>query len=88
VPLLQLIVAHPAGSITDADLGTIKRAQAILSDTTMSELIDEDPKAHESLNDALRHQVVVSCQRLRVYLEVIDRLMAIYNQSVASSKPL
>jgi hypothetical protein len=52
----------------------------------MSELIDEDVKAQESFDDSVRHQIVIQCQRLRVHLSLIDRLMSIYNQSVASAK--
>ena len=57
----------------------------VLSDVIMSEIIDEDPKAQESFSDSLRHQIVITCQRLRVYLHLADRLMDLFNQSIASS---
>jgi gamma-glutamyl:cysteine ligase YbdK (ATP-grasp superfamily) len=51
----------------------------------MSELINEDDRAHEAFNDALRHQVVVASQHIRVHLRVVDRLMDLYNKSIAAT---
>lgn len=74
----------PNGGFSAIDRDAIKRARDILADTTMSEIIDEDSKAQESFNDSLRHQIVITCQRLHVHLHLIDRLMVLYNQAAAS----
>jgi hypothetical protein len=71
----------PKEAVSAVDRDSIKRARDVLSDVIMSEIIDEDPKAQESFNDSVRHQIVITCQRLRVYLHLVDRLMDLYNQS-------
>jgi hypothetical protein len=65
------------------DRETIQHACDIIFNPTMSELVDEDVKAAEAFQDALRHQVVVTVQQIRVTLQVIDFLMELYNKSRA-----
>jgi hypothetical protein len=86
---LASVLDDPISSAISAiDHDSVKRARDVLSDVIMSEIIDEDPKAQESFSDSLRHQIVITCQRLRVYLHLTDRLMDLFNQSIAStSKP-
>jgi hypothetical protein len=47
----------------------------------MNELAKEDPQDHEEYKAAVRQQVVVTFQRLRVLLLVLDTLMETYNAS-------
>jgi hypothetical protein len=85
--LLRLSFLAPFGEgISKVNRSSVKRARDVISDAVMSELIDEDVKAQESFIDSVRHQIVVHCQRLRVHLTLIDRLMGIYNQSVVPVK--
>jgi hypothetical protein len=85
--LLRLSFLAPFGeAISKANRSSVKRARDVISDVVMAELIDEDVKAQESFIDSVRHQIVVHCQRLRVHLTLIDRLMGIYNQSVVPAK--
>lgn len=85
--LLHLSFLAPFGeAISKANRSSVKRARDVISDVVMAELIDEDVKAQESFIDSVRHQIVVHCQRLRVHLTLIDRLMGIYNQSVVPAK--
>ncbi|KAF8805164.1 hypothetical protein BYT27DRAFT_7258268 [Phlegmacium glaucopus] len=82
----QKSLDHPAGAITDMDHNTIKHACDIVFDSIVSKIIDEDPKAQEAFDDALCHQIVVTCQCLHIYLQLADRLMDTYNQSISSPK--
>ena len=50
----------------------------------MNELISEDTDASLSLADSIRHQVIAFSQRLRIDLFIIDKLMSMYNETVAS----
>ena len=52
----------------------------------MSEIVDEDLKAREYYQASLHSQIIISSQNLRVSLQVIDRLMELFNKSNASSK--
>jgi hypothetical protein len=85
-PLFLILICssldHPAGVITEAARAAILRGRDILSDPLISELNNDNPQAQESFQNSLRYQVVVSCQRLHVLLQLIDRLMELYNQSL------
>lgn len=72
--------------ISDSDRLMIQRARDLFREAVVAEIIDEDPKSLESYHNALRHQIVVACQRLRAYLALANHLMDTYNASVASSK--
>lgn len=72
--------------ISDADHDAIQRTRDILSNAVIADLIVEDPKSLESFHSATRHQIIVICQSLRLYLVLIDHLMDIVNQSSASAK--
>lgn len=73
-------------AISQANRALVKDARSVISDATMIELLAEDPKAHLSYEDGVRHQIVVNCQHLRIHLNVIDHLMGLYNLSVGSAK--
>jgi hypothetical protein len=85
-PLFLILICfssdHPAGVITEADRAAILRGRDILSNPLISELNNDNPQAQELFQNSLRYQVVVSCQRLHVLLQLIDRLMKLYNQSL------
>ena len=68
------------------DLVTIKRTREIVTDPTISALVKEDNQAHIAFHDGIRHEIVVNCERLRVHLSLIDRLMSIYSLSIANAK--
>jgi hypothetical protein len=74
-----------SGFILPINRDTIHRACDIVFNPTMSELVREDAKATTSLQDALRHQVVVISQQVHVCLQVLDYLMDLYNKSRVSS---
>ena len=68
------------------DIVSIKRTCEIVTDPLVSALVKEDNQAYLAFNDGVRHEIVVNCERLRVHLSLIDRLMSIYNLSVANAK--
>jgi len=68
------------------DIVSIKRTREIVTDPLVSALVKEDNQAYLAFNDGVRHEIVVNCERLRVHLSLIDRLMSIYNLSVANAK--
>jgi hypothetical protein len=82
---LTLSLDRASAAITEIDFDAINRARALISDTVISELVNEDVRAREAFNDALRHQVVVCCQHVRAHLRVVDRLMDLYNKSIAAT---
>jgi hypothetical protein len=50
----------------------------------IKEIEKEDSATPELFVGALRHQIVFSCQHLRVCLAAIDQLMSEYNKVMAS----
>jgi hypothetical protein len=64
----------------------ITRARTLISDAIMSEIQFEDPKAQDSFENAVRHQIVMVCQNLRISLILIDHLMYLYNDALAAGK--
>jgi hypothetical protein len=47
----------------------------------MMEIAKEDPQGHAEFQDAVRHQIVATYQRLRILLMILDTLMEKYNAS-------
>ena len=74
------LLDQPIEGVSIIDFGSIRRARDILADSIMSEIINEDPQSQAAFKDSLHHQIVITCQRLRVYLHLVDRLMALFNQ--------
>lgn len=52
----------------------------------MSEIQYKDPKAPESFENAVRHQIVIICQNLCISLILVDHLMYLCNDVLASAK--
>ena len=52
----------------------------------MYDIQQEDPAAQTSFEDTVHHQIVLGCQRLRITLVIIDKLMALYNDAVSAGK--
>jgi hypothetical protein len=65
--------------IGDADLDIIKRVRDVLSDATMSEILNQDPFGPSALQDAVRQQIFTICTRLRVSLILVNKLMTVSN---------
>jgi hypothetical protein len=72
------------GIIGNFDRDAVKRAQDLIADVVISELVAEDPSSQDAFQNSLRHQVVLACQSLRVSLIIIDKLMSMYNNSISS----
>jgi len=52
----------------------------------MYDIQQEDPSAQTSFEETIRHQIVLGCQRLRITLVIIDKLMNMYNDAVSAGK--
>ena len=52
----------------------------------MYDIQQEDPSAQTSFEETVRHQIVLGCQRLRITLVIIDKLMTLYNDAVSAGK--
>jgi hypothetical protein len=74
------------GVLSDLDRDSLIRARELITDLVMSEIQHEDPKGQSSFEDAVRHQIVASCQRIRILLLVTDQLMGMYNDAVTTGK--
>jgi hypothetical protein len=67
-------------SITgDLDRQIIQRARDVITNATISEIINEEPNGPAAFREAVRVQILALCTRLRVSLAIIDALMAIAN---------
>jgi hypothetical protein len=65
--------------IGDLDLQAIQRARDVVTNTTMAEIMREEPDGPAAFRDAVRQQVLALCIRLKISLVVIDRMMALAN---------
>lgn len=63
----------------------IKRVRNVLTDITMSEILDEDPQGPAAYRQAVVQQIIMLCTRLRVSLIVVDKLMAVANSLAKDS---
>jgi len=61
------------------DKDVVAHAREVVSNSIMSEIAKEDPQGQAEYQDAVRHQVVATFQRIRVLLLVLDTLMETYN---------
>jgi hypothetical protein len=76
---LTYILAVPANLVGDVDFDIIKRTRDVLTDITMTEILNEDPQGPTAFRDAVRQQIVALCTRLRVSLVIVDKLMLVAN---------
>ena len=63
------------------DKDVVAHARDVVAHSIMSEIAKEDPQGQVEYQDAVRHQVVATFQRIHVLLLVIDTLMETYNLS-------
>jgi hypothetical protein len=68
-----------AKTLNSVDRDMVNRARDIAANTLMSDLAKEDPQAETEYQDAVRHQIVASFQRLRLYLLMLDTLLEAYH---------
>lgn len=61
------------------DIDIVHRVREILTDTTMAEILNDEPQGSNAFRDAVRQQIFALCTRLRVSLIIVDKLMAISN---------
>jgi hypothetical protein len=74
-----LSLAIPASLIGSVDSDVIKRVRDVLTDITMTEILNEDPQGPAAYRQAVVQQIVMLCTRLRVSLVVVDKLMTVAN---------
>ena len=63
----------------------IQRARDVVTNATMTEIMNAEPDGPTAFRDAIRQQIFALCTRLRVSLVVIDKLMALANSLIAKS---
>ena len=61
------------------DRDIVQRVRDIITDSTMTEIMNEEPNGPLAFRDAIRQQVLALCTRLRVGLIIVDKLMALSN---------
>jgi len=69
----------PASLIGDLDREIVQRAREVVTDATISEIINDEPQGPAAFRDAVRQQILALCTRLRISLVIIDKLMALAN---------
>jgi hypothetical protein len=77
--LRNYFTAIPTSLIGSVDADIIKRVRDVLSDATMSEILDEDLQGPAAFRAAVVQQIVMLCTRLRVSLLIVDKLMSVAN---------
>ena len=71
--------AVPTSLISAVDADIIKRTRDVLTDITMSEIMDDNPLSPTAYREAIVQQIIMLCTRLRVSLVVVDKLMSVAN---------
>ena len=61
------------------DRQLIQQARDVVIDTTMDEIMREEPHGPSAFRDAVRQQILALCTRLRISLFIMDKLMALAN---------
>ena len=69
----------PASLLGDIDRDIIQRVRDVVTNTTIAEIMEEEPNGPIAYRDALRQQILALCTRLRVSLVIVDQLMALSN---------
>jgi hypothetical protein len=67
--------------LNGSDVDLVARARDVVTNSIMAEITKEDPQGHAEYQDAVRHQVVATFQRLRLHVLVLDTLMEAYKAS-------
>lgn len=75
----MLSSAVPTSLIGAVDADIIKRTRDVLTDITMSEIMDDNPLSPTAYREAIVQQIIMLCTRLRVSLVVVDKLMSVAN---------
>ena len=75
----------PINIIGDLDRDLIQRARDVISNATISEIMNEEPSGPVAFRDAVRQQIIALCTRLRISLVIIDKLMALANSLMAKT---
>ena len=75
----MLSSAVPTSLIGAVDADIIKRTRDVLTDITMSEIMDDNPLSPAAYREAIVQQIIMLCTRLRVSLVVVDKLMSVAN---------
>jgi hypothetical protein len=65
--------------IGNLDRQLIQQARDVVTDTTMDELMREEPYGPAAYRDAIRQQILALLTRLRISLYIMDKLMALAN---------
>ena len=65
----------------NSDIDIVSRARDMATNSVMREIAQEDPQGQSAYQDAVRHHIVATFQRLRLSLLVLDGLMEAYNSS-------
>ena len=71
--------AVPTSLISAVDADIIKCTRDVLTDITMSEIMDDNPLSPTAYREAIVQQIIMLCTRLRVSLVVVDKLMSVAN---------
>ena len=74
-----LYIAVPSSLIGSVDADIIRRVREVLTDVTMTEILDEDPQGPTAYRQAVVQQIIMLCTRLRVSLIIVDKLMSVAN---------
>ena len=85
VPQLIVLPDIEPSLIGDLDHDLIKKARAVVTNATISEIMAEEPYGPTAYRDAVRQQIVALCTRLRISLVIIDQLMALSNSLMQTS---
>ena len=75
----MLSSAVPTSLIGAVDADIIKRTRDVLTDITMSKIMDDNPLSPTAYREAIVQQIIMLCTRLRVSLVVVDKLMSMAN---------
>ena len=84
VPIFLSIIDTSPAAISFDDQRVIRHARDAIANTLIQQITTGDSTHQESFREAIRHQIVVISQRLRVDLVMIDRLLFVYNETLPS----
>ena len=76
--------ATTPAAISFDDRRVIKHTRDVIADSLIQQITTGDSTHQESFREAIRHQIAVISQCLRVDLVMIDRLLFVYNETLPS----
>src|SRR5271155_6040245 len=76
--------ATTSAAISFDDQSVIRHARDIIADPLVQQITTANSTLQESFREAIRHQIAIISQRLRVDLVMIDRLLFVYNETLPS----